>query len=212
MILAAREPYRINHERVPAIVMADGFAEPGRLHIFGMFVGEINAAHEMIALPYHPNLLRRLDEIHGLEKKELARNAPRPAARLRGKGNRHLAAEHLFIRLLHVLCGPGFQDRILRIHDRGPEVATCITTAVLTLAGIRIARIGLHWPVSRARRRVELKIPEVRVPADISATKLRNGIRSECGHAKRRNKGDHKKASDDTAYQQAAAQCRYPHM
>src|SRR5207237_1662213 len=191
--------------------MDDGLAEPGRLHNFGMFVGEINAAHEMIALPYHPNLLRRLGEIHGLEKKELARNAPRPAARCRGKGNRHLAAEHLFIRLLHVLCGPGFQDRILSIHDRGPEVATCITTAVLTLAGIRIARIGLHWPVSRARRGVELKIPEVRVPADISAAKLRNEIRSESGHAKRRNKGDHKKTSDDNAYHQAAAPCAYPH-
>src|SRR5262245_47867968 len=175
-----------------------------------MLVGEINAAHEIIALPYHPNLLRRLDEIHGLEKKELPRNAPRPAARLRGKGNRHLAAEHLFIRLLHVLCGPGFQDRILRIHDRGP-VVTSRTTAVLTLAYIRIVRIGLDWPVRRARRRVELKVPEVCVPADISATKLRSGIRSGCGPAKRRTKGD-KKAGDDTAYQQAAAQCRYPHM
>src|SRR5436190_9399389 len=207
VILAAREPYRINHERVPAFVMADGFAEPGRLHIFRMLVGEINATHEMIALPYYPNLLRRLDEIHGLEKKELARNAPRPAARLRGKGNRHLAAEHLFIRLLHVLCGPGFQNRILRIRDRVLEVATCITTAVLTLAGIRIARIGLHWPVSGPRRRVELKIPEIRVPADISWTKLRDGIRSLCGREKRRNKGDHKKASADTAYPLAAAQC-----
>src|SRR4051812_3352056 len=102
VILAAREPDRINHERVPAFVMADGFAKPGRLRIFRMFVGEINAAHELIALPYHQDLLRRLDEIHGLEEKELARNAPWPAARLRGKGNRHLAAEHLVIRLLHV--------------------------------------------------------------------------------------------------------------
>src|SRR6195256_707906 len=79
VILAAREPDRINHERVPAFVMADGFAEPGRLHIFRMFVGDINAAHEIIALPYHPNLLRRLDEIRGLEEKALARNATRPA-------------------------------------------------------------------------------------------------------------------------------------
>src|SRR3984893_3798569 len=28
VILAAREPDRIDHERVPALVMADGFAEP----------------------------------------------------------------------------------------------------------------------------------------------------------------------------------------
>src|SRR5262249_953190 len=83
VILAACEPDRIDHERVPALVVADGFAEPGRLHIFRMFVGEINAAHELIALPYHPNLLQRLDEIHGLEKQELARTAPSPAAGLK---------------------------------------------------------------------------------------------------------------------------------
>src|SRR5258708_37953703 len=82
VILAGREPDRIDHERVPALVMADGFAEPGRLHIFRMLVGEIDAAHEMIALPYHPDFVRRLEEIHGLEEKELARHAPRPAARL----------------------------------------------------------------------------------------------------------------------------------
>src|SRR5215475_9948721 len=137
--------------------MADGFAEPGWLHIFRMLVGEIDAAGEMIALPYHPDLLRSVEEIQRLEKKELARHAPRPAARLGGEGNRHLTAQHLFIRCLHVLRGPRFQDRILRVHDRGPEITISKTTAILTLAGIRIVRIGLHWPV-RTRRRVELKI------------------------------------------------------
>jgi hypothetical protein len=63
VILATREPDRIDHERIPALVMADGFAEPGWLHMFRMFVGEIDAACEMIALPYHPDLLRRLEEI-----------------------------------------------------------------------------------------------------------------------------------------------------
>src|SRR5271168_3469002 len=83
--------------------MADGFAEPGWFHMFRMLVGEIDAAREMIALPYHPDLLRSLEEIHGLEKKELARHAPRPAARLGGEGNRHHTAQHLFIRCLHPL-------------------------------------------------------------------------------------------------------------
>src|ERR1700688_1259486 len=115
--------------------MADGFAEPGWLNMFRMLVGEIDAAREMIARPYHPDLLRSLEEIHGFEKKELARHAPRPAARLGGKGNRHLATQHLVVRCLHLLRGPRFQDRILRIHDRGPEVATSKTTAILTLAG-----------------------------------------------------------------------------
>ena len=80
MILAGREPDRIDHERVSALVMADGFTEPGWLHIFRMRVGEIDAAHEVIALPYHPDFVRRLEEIHGLEKMKLARHAPGPAA------------------------------------------------------------------------------------------------------------------------------------
>src|SRR5215831_14661163 len=148
--------------------MADGFAEPGRLHIFRMLVGEIDAAHEMIALPYYPDFARRLEEIHGLEKKELTRHAPRPAARLGGKGNRHLAAQHLFVRCLHLLRGPRFQDRILRVHDRGPKLPTRKKAAILNLAVIGIIRIGLNRPVTRTLRRVELKIPEVRVPAETS--------------------------------------------
>src|SRR6266699_1058596 len=117
--------------------MADGFAEPGWLHMFRMFVGEIDAACEMIALPYHPDLLRSLEEIHGLEKKELARHAPRPAARLGGEGNRHLTAQHLFIRCLHLLRRPRFQDRIVCVLARVPDVSTSVwnTTAILTFTG-----------------------------------------------------------------------------
>src|SRR5215467_11209186 len=133
-----------------------------------MLVGEIDAAHEMIALPYHPDFVRRLEEIHGLEKKELARHAPRPAAGLGGKGHRHLTAQHLFIGCLHMLRGPRFQDRIPRVHDRGPELPTPKQTTSLNLAVIGIVWIGLNRPVSRTLRRIELKIPEVRVPAEIS--------------------------------------------
>src|SRR5579864_6562897 len=64
VILAGRKPDRIDHERVAAFVVPDGFAEPGRLHIFRMLVGEIDAAREMIALPYHPYFVRRLEEIY----------------------------------------------------------------------------------------------------------------------------------------------------
>src|SRR5262249_13122637 len=63
-------------------------------------------------------------------------------------------------------------------------------------------------PVGGTLRRVELKIPEVRVPAEISGTKLGNGFLYGRGHGKRRNKGDCKKAGDNTACQQAAPQCR----
>src|SRR5215475_1157659 len=199
VVLAGSKPDRIDHERVPASVMPDGIAEPGRLHIFRMLVGEIDAAHKMITLPYHPYLVRRLEEIQGLEKKELARYAPRPAAGLGGKGNRHLAAQHLFIGCLHLFRGPRFQDRIVRVHDRGPEFTTRKKTAILNLTVIGIVRIGLNRPVSRTLRRVELKIPEVRVPAEISGTKLGNRILYGRGHGKRRNKSDCKKAGDNTA-------------
>src|SRR5262249_9681210 len=154
---------------------------------------------EMIALPYHPYFVRRLEEIHRLEKKELARHAPGPAARLGDKGKGPLAAKHLFVRCLNQLRGPRFQDRVLRVHDRGPELTTRKQTAILDLAVIGIVRIGLNRPVSRTLRRVELKIPEVRVPAEISGTKLGNGILYGRGHGKRRNKGDCKKAGDNTA-------------
>src|SRR5215467_8960314 len=166
-----------------------------------MLVGEIDAAREMIALPYHPDLLRSLEEIHRLEKKELARHATRPAARLGGEGNRHLTAQHLFIRCLHLLRRPRFQDRIVCVHDRGPsaEIDYCNTTAILTFAGIGIVRIGLHWPVSRTRRGGELKVPEVRVPPEISGSKLGNGILCGRGRGKGWNKGDRKKAGNNTA-------------
>src|SRR5215468_3286360 len=194
--------------------MADGFAEPGWLHMFRMLVDEIDAAREMIALPYHPDLLRSLEEIHRLQKKELARHAPRPAARLGGEGTRHLTAQHLFIRCLHLLRRPRFQDRIVCVHDRGSGTGIdyCNTTAILTFAGIRIVRIGLHWPVSRTWRGVELKVPEVRVPPEISGPKLGNGIICGRSRGKRRNKGDCKKAGDNTACEQAAPQCRYQNV
>ena len=73
--------------------------------------------------------------------------------------------------------------------------------AILNLAVIGIFGIGLHRPMTRARRRVELKIPEVRVPAEIPGAKLRNRILRARGHGERRNKSDRKKAGHDTACQ-----------
>src|SRR6516225_9784927 len=169
-----------------------------------MVVGEIDAAHEVIALPYHPDFTRRLDEIHGLEKKELAGHAPGPAARLGDKGKRPLAAQHLIVRGLHLLRGPRFQDRILRVHDWGPEFATGKKAAILNLSIIGIVRIGLDRSVSRTRRRVKLKIPEVRVPAKTPGTKLGNRILPGCGHGKRWIKDECEKTGENTACQQAA--------
>src|SRR6516225_2252361 len=172
-----------------------------------MVVGEIDAAHEVIALPYHPDFTRRLDEIHGLEKKELAGHAPGPAARLGDKGKRPLAAQHLIVRGLHLLRGPRFQDRILRVHDRGPEFATGKKAAILNLAIIWIVGIGLDRSVSRTRRRVKLKIPEVHVPAKIPGTKLGNRILPGRGRGKRWIKDEREKTGENTACQQAAPRC-----
>ena len=148
----------------------------------------------------------------GWRKRSWPGTPPRPAARLGGKGNSHLAAQHFFVRCLHLLRGPRFQDRILRVHNRRPEVGTARTTAVLTLAGIGIFGIGFHGPVPRTGRRVELKIPEVRVPAEIPRTELGNGILDGCGHGKIGNKRDGKKTGDGTAGQQAPPHCRYQKM
>jgi hypothetical protein len=170
----------------------DGFT------FFRMLAGEIDAAHEMIALPYQPDLVQRLKKIHGLEKKELARHSPGRAARLGGKGSNRIAAQRLVVRCLHMFRGPRFQDRIFCVHDRGPQIPTSKTTAILTLDGIGIFGIGLHRPATRTRE-VELKIPEVRVPADISGTKLGNSILNRSGRGKGRSKGDRKKAGDNAA-------------
>src|SRR5258707_9023225 len=56
-------------DKLAVLVVADGFAEPGRLGILTVFAVEIDPAHLMVALPDHPDLLRRLDEIEGLKKR-----------------------------------------------------------------------------------------------------------------------------------------------
>jgi hypothetical protein len=56
---------------------------------------------------------------------------------------------------------------------------------ILNLTVIVIVRIDLHRLVSQTLRRVELKISEVRIPAEISDPKLGNGILYRHGHGKR---------------------------
>ena len=58
-------------DKLAVVVMADGFAKPGGLRILTVLAVEIDAAHLMIALPDHPDLLRCLDEIEGLKKQQL---------------------------------------------------------------------------------------------------------------------------------------------
>src|SRR5258706_14228033 len=87
-VLLRRKPDRVDDQRVAVLIVADGFAEPGRLHIGRMFVGEEDAAHHVVALPDHPYLFRRLDRVEWLEGiKEVAWDPAGPAARLSGEGN-----------------------------------------------------------------------------------------------------------------------------
>src|SRR5207302_5034674 len=98
-VLLRRKPDRVDDQRVAVLIMADGFAEPGRLYVGRMLVGEEDAAHHVVALPDHPYLFRRLDEVERLRRVEqLARDAARITPRLGGEGNRPLAGERLFIR------------------------------------------------------------------------------------------------------------------
>src|SRR5258708_6705213 len=97
----------LGQQSVAVFVMADRLAEPGRRHVFRMLVGEVDATHQVVALPDHPHFLRRLDEIDGLERpQKLARNASRIASRLRRKGNVAHALQYLVISRLNLLCPP----------------------------------------------------------------------------------------------------------
>ncbi len=74
-------------------------------------------ADEVVALPEDEHFLRRLDEIDRLDEEDLSGHAAGPATRLRNEGKLALAAQELVVGLLHLLGGPGFQDRVLRVHD-----------------------------------------------------------------------------------------------
>src|SRR6266700_452942 len=113
MVWAARQADRIHYQRVAVFVMADGLAEPGRLHIRRMLVGESNVADEAVALPQHKNFFGSLDEIEGLEKQVLTGHAAGPAARLGIEGKLALAAQQLIVGFLYLLGGPWLQDRVL---------------------------------------------------------------------------------------------------
>src|SRR5207248_10205827 len=72
--------------------------------------------------------------------------------------------------------GPGLQDRILGVHDGDRELAVAEQASVLDLAVIGIGGIGLHRPVARTRRRIELIVPEIHVPGEFAPAELRDGI------------------------------------
>src|SRR5256885_16766662 len=101
-----------------------------------MLVGEIDAAHHLVALPDHPHLLRRLDEIEWLRRiKQLPWDAAGVAPRLGGERHLSLAAERLVIRRLHLRGGPGLEHRVLVVAEPDGHLPRAVEIAVIWLVG-----------------------------------------------------------------------------
>src|SRR5215471_2911840 len=147
-----------------------------------MLVGQIDAAHPMIALPDHVNDLRRLDDVEGFERpQELARHAARKTARLCSEGHLPLALQYLVVRLLNLGRSPRLEDWIFGVRDA--VVGLSSGSSSLRIADEGIGRIFSHRTVAGSRWRV-LPVFDVRLPAEILGRKLRNSVL--CG---RRNFG-----------------------
>src|SRR5437763_5929243 len=98
--------------------MTDRFAERGWRQVLRMLVGEIDATHQVVALPDHPNLRGLLDEKDRLEgPQQLARDASRIAAPLRRERNVAHAPQYLVVGRLNLRCRPGLEHRVFRIGD-----------------------------------------------------------------------------------------------
>src|ERR1700731_1022773 len=116
-----------------------------------MLIGKIDAASHVVALPDHPHLLGRLDEIERLDRiEQLPGNAARITSPLGGERKAPLAAEYLVIRDLHLSGGPGLENRILDVADGWRHLPGAIQVAVKWMGGILLNRT-----VSGARRRIE---------------------------------------------------------
>src|SRR2546421_2000584 len=96
-----------------------------------------DAAHNMIALPDHPDFLRRLDEIDRLKRiQQLSRHTTRPAARLRGERYLPLTFQQFLIRPLNLLLYPRLEDGVLCICDADGRLFA-------DPVGVRIAQIWI---------------------------------------------------------------------
>jgi len=166
----------------------------------------------MIALPYHPDFLRRLEKYTGWRKRSWPGTPPGQQRdwEIKGSGLLPLSTSSFVACICSAAQGFKIGSFVFTIGGRSSPPAK--KTAILNLAVIGIVRIGLDRPVSRTLRRVELKIPEVHIPAEISGTKLGSRILYGRGHGKRRNKGDRKKSRRQHRLLAAAPQCRYQNV
>src|SRR5215467_1936500 len=120
-----------------------------------MLVGHVDAADHVVALPDHPHLFWSLDEVHGLSRVEQLPGHPaRVTARLRCESDRPLATDDLFVRLAHLLRGPGLEHRVLVVAEAhrhlpaiGPDIADIGMVGVLSDG----AAAGARWRVEPIR-------------------------------------------------------------
>jgi hypothetical protein len=189
----------------PFFVMADRFAEPGRHHVFRMLVGEVDAAHHVVALPDHPHLFGGLDEVERLEwPQKLAGNASRIASRLRRKGNVAHALQYLVVGRLNLRCRPRLEHRVFRIGDTLGRTRT--GPIPLGVIPERIGRVILDRTVLYSGRWI-LPILKVRLPAEIGRGELRDGVR-RLGPRRTHGKRHHCQADRETAGRQSDATAR----
>src|SRR6266436_4391597 len=128
-------------DQFAVFIPADRFAEPRRLDDLRMLVGQVDAAHHVIALPDHPHLFRRLDEVHRLDWiEQLPGNAARITSPLGRERQAALAAEHLLVRGLHLRGGPGLEDRIIDVADRRRHLPGTVEVAVKRVGGMLLDR------------------------------------------------------------------------
>src|ERR1700726_3345824 len=161
-----------------------------------MLIGKIDAAYHVVALPDHPHLLGRLDEIERLDRiEQLPGNAARITSPLGGERKAPLAAEHLVIRNLHLSGGPGLEDWILDVADRRRHLPGAIQVAVKRMGGILRDRT-----VPDARRRIE-KTADTDPSEAIPAQCRYSGRFRGCRNAPRFKNDTHRQSRGDRAKQ-----------
>ncbi len=109
----------VDDERI-ALVVADGFAVPRCLHVFGMPVRQVNAADVIEACQYHHNFFRPLNEIErpGHWREQECGSADRPATRVWGESGR--SGEDKLVALADRFSCPRLEDGIVGIaHGKG---------------------------------------------------------------------------------------------